>query len=61
MKMPLQEMGRILVYGKPVDMRNGFESGALVPMAWWDSYVVGYVRIRSPGTFSSFLIGVATW
>lgn len=25
MKMPLQEMSRILVYGKPVDMRNGFD------------------------------------
>lgn len=25
MKVPLQEMGRILVYGKPVDMRNGFD------------------------------------
>jgi transposase len=23
--MPIQEMGRILVYGKPVDMRNGFD------------------------------------
>lgn len=25
MKMPQQQEGRILVYGKPVDMRNGFD------------------------------------
>ena len=25
MKVPLHEMGRILVYGRPVDMRNGFD------------------------------------
>lgn len=25
MKLPQQQMGRILVYGKPVDMRNGFD------------------------------------
>lgn len=25
MRVPLQEMGRILVYGRPVDMRNGFD------------------------------------
>jgi transposase len=25
MKMPLEQLGRILVYGKPVDMRNGFD------------------------------------